>query len=344
MGTKFGDIISAQSISLSDLKGREIAVDAFNTLYQFLSIIRQPDGTPLMDRKGRVTSHLSGLFYRNVNLLEQGILPVYVFDGKSPELKAEEKKRRREVREKAQKAWEKAKEEGRIEDARKAAQASSRLTSEMVDESKKLLTALGIPFIQAPSEGEALAAQMARDRVVWASASQDNDSLLYNCPRMIKNLSVSGRRRVSRAKTFKTISPEIIGLDLNLKLLGITREQLIDIAMLVGTDYNDKVPGVGPKTALKLIKKHDSIEGIIKGEVKKIDFPYEEIRTIFLEPELVEVPSLEWNLPDKDLLTKVLCSEHDFSVNRIHSSLDKLTKKLEELRGESQQSSLSDFF
>ena len=344
MGTKFGDIISAQSISLSDLKGREIAVDAFNTLYQFLSIIRQPDGTPLMDRKGRVTSHLSGLFYRNVNLLEQGILPVYVFDGKSPELKAEEKKRRREVREKAQKAWEKAKEEGRIEDARKAAQASSRLTSEMVDESKKLLTALGIPFIQAPSEGEALAAQMARDRVVWASASQDNDSLLYNCPRMIKNLSVSGRRRVSRAKTFKTISPEIIDLDLNLKLLGITREQLIDIAMLVGTDYNDKVPGVGPKTALKLIKKHDSIEGIIKGEVKKIDFPYEEIRTIFLEPELVEVPSLEWNLPDKDLLTKVLCSEHDFSVNRVHSSLDKLTKKLEELRGESQQSSLSDFF
>ncbi|MCK5240018.1 MAG: flap structure-specific endonuclease, partial [Candidatus Thorarchaeota archaeon] len=163
-------------------------------------------------------------------------------------------------------------------------------------------------------------------------------------PRMIKNLSVSGRRRVSRAKTFKTISPEIIDLDLNLKLLGITREQLIDIAMLVGTDYNDKVPGVGPKTALKLIKKHDSIEGIIKGEVKKIDFPYEEIRTIFLEPELVEVPSLEWNLPDKDLLTKVLCSEHDFSVNRVHSSLDKLTKKLEELRGESQQSSLSDFF
>ncbi len=344
MGTKLGDIVKSQSISLADLKGKEIAVDAFNTLYQFLSIIRQPDGTPLMDRKGRVTSHLSGMFYRNVNLLEQGILPVYVFDGKSPELKDEEKRRRREIRERAKKEWEKAKEEGRIEDARKAAQASSRLTGAMVEESKQLLEALGIPFIQAPSEGEALAAQMARERIVWASASQDNDSLLYNCPRMIKNLSVSGRRRVSRAKTFKTISPELIDLDLNLKLLGISREQLIDIAMLVGTDYNDKVPGVGQKTALKLISKHGSIEAIIKDGVKEIDFPYEEIRAIFLEPEHAEIPSLNWALPDKDKLTEILCSEHDFSVNRVHSSIDNLTLSLEEIRGDSQQSSLTDFF
>lgn len=344
MGTKLGDIIQAQSISLAELRGKKIAVDAFNTLYQFLSSIRQPDGTPLMDRKGRVTSHLSGLFYRNISLLEYGILPVYVFDGESPELKSKEVERRREIRDQAYKEWQQARKEGRIEDARKAGQASSKLTNEMIKESKELLSALGIPHIQAPSEGEALAAQMARDGVVWASASQDNDSLLYNCPRMVKNLSISGRRRVSRAKTFKTISPEVIDLDLNLKLLGVSREQLIDIAMLVGTDYNDKVPKVGPKTALKLIKKHGSIETIIKEEKQEIEFPYEEIRGIFLNPPRVEIAPPEWRNPDLEKLTQMLCSGHDFSVNRVRSSIENLTSKLEDIRGDTQQSSLTDFF
>lgn len=345
MGTKLADIIEAQKISLSDLSGKKIAIDAFNTLYQFLSIIRQPDGTPLMDRKGQVTSHLSGLFYRNINLLEQGILPVYVFDGESPKLKSGEVARRREIRDAAYEEWQVAKKEGRIEDARKAAQASSRLTSAMVDESKLLLSAMGIPHIQAASEGEALAAQMARDGTVWASASQDNDSLLYNCPRMIRNLSISGRRRVSRAKTFKTISPELIDLDLNLKLLGITREQLIDIAMLVGTDYNDKVPRVGQKTALKLVKEHGSLEGIIEDAKYEITFPFEDIRDIFLNPPKDEIGSIDWGRPpDEAEVIRILCSEHDFSINRVKPSLERIAEKLEEFRGASQQSSLSDFF
>ncbi|MDF1538588.1 MAG: flap endonuclease-1 [Candidatus Thorarchaeota archaeon] len=344
MGTKLGDIIQTQSISLAELSGKKIAVDAFNTLYQFLASIRQPDGTPLMDRKGQVTSHLSGIFYRNISLLEHGILPVYVFDGKSPELKAKEVERRREIRETAYTEWQQAKKEGRIEDARKAGQASSRLTKDMIEESKSLLSAMGIPHIQAPSEGEALAAQMAREGIVWASASQDNDSLLYNCPRMIKNLSISGRRRVSRAKTFKTISPEVIDLDLNLKLLGLTREQLIDIAMLIGTDYNDKVPNVGPKTALKLIKKHGCLEVIIKEENKKIEFPYEEIREIFLNSPRIDVSTPEWRNPDLEKLTTMLCSGHDFSVSRVQSSIENLIKKLEDVRGDTQQSSLTDFF
>lgn len=344
MGTKLAEIIEAQKISLSDLSGKKIAIDAFNTLYQFLSTIRQPDGTPLMDSKGRVTSHLSGLFYRNINLLEQGILPVFVFDGESPELKSGEVARRKEIREAAYEEWQVAKEEGRMEDARKAAQASSRLTSEMIEESKRLLDAMGIPHIQASSEGEALAAQMARDGTVWASASQDNDSLLYNCPRMVRNLSISGRRRVSRAKTFKIISPELIDLDFNLKLLGISREQLIDIAMLVGTDYNDKVPKIGQKTALKLVKELGSIEEIIKEGKYEIDFPYEEIRAIFLNPPKDEIKALEWGIPQLDETVKILCSGHDFSVNRVRPSLERVSEKLEEIRGSSQQSTLSDFF
>ncbi len=344
MGTKLAEVFEAETLTLSALSGKDIAVDAFNTIYSFLATIRQPDGTPLSDRHGRVTSHLSGMFYRNVNLLENGIRPVYVFDGVSPDLKADEVQRRREIRDSAYEEWQRAKEEGRIEDARKAAQASSRLTGPMIDETKDLLRALGIPVIQAPSEGEALAAQMAREDLVWASASQDNDSLLYNCPRMIRNLSISGRRRVARSKTYKSIDPELILLDVNLKILGITREQLIDIAILVGTDYNDSVPGIGQKTALKLIKKHGNLEEVEKERGEKFTFPYNEIREIFLNPPTLDLTTPKWTNPNPDDIHKILCDEHDFSRGRVEKSLERLQAALEEIRGSSRQSSLSDFF
>ena len=343
MGTKLADIIEASTLSLKDMSGKRIAIDAFNTIYAFLATIRQPDGTPLMDYQKRVTSHLSGLFYRTANLLESGISPAFVYDGEPPKLKAEEIAKRREIRDAAMKEWKVAKAEGRIEDARKAAQASSKLTTPMIDESKKLLEAMGIPVIQAPSEGEALAAQMAREEYVWASASQDNDSLLYNCPRMIRNLSISGRRRDSRAGSYKTVHPQLIQLDLNLKILEITREQLIDIAILVGTDYNDGVPRVGPKTALKLIKKHGTLEAV-EAEKGKFDFPYNEIREIFLNPPKYELQPLKWTDPQPDKIMEILCEEHNFGVERIQSALKRLDEALEELRGPTEQSTLDDFF
>ncbi len=344
MGTRLGDIIKAEVISLQELSGKAIAVDAFNTLYQFLSTIRQPDGTPLQDRKGRVTSHLSGLFYRNLNLIENGIRLVYVFDGESPTLKSAEQDRRRTIRMAAQKEWERALEEGRIEDARKAASRSSRLSTEMIEESKSLLMAMGIPVVQAPSEGEALAAQMTRSNIVWASASQDNDSLLYDCPRMIRNLSVSGRRKRTGSKSYKIVYPELIDLAVNLRLLGISREQLIDIAILVGTDYNDKVPGIGPKTALKLIKQYGNLETIQKEKGIELDFPVDEIRDIFLKPPRAEIPTLEWRSPSPDRIREILCEEHDFSEGRINAALDRLKTRLEELEESARQSSLTDFF
>lgn len=343
MGTKLGSLVQAETLSLSDLSGREIAVDAFNSIYSFLAIIRQPDGTPLKDRKGRVTSHLSGLFYRNINLLEKGIHPVYVFDGEPPQLKSEEIERRRTVREEARKEWKKAKEEGRIEDARKAAQASSKLTEEMVVDSKELLSALGIPHIQAPSEGEALAAQLVKRDLVWASASQDNDSLLYGCPRMIRNLNISGRRR-SSSGGYITIEPELIDLDLNLRLLEITREQLIDVAILIGTDYNESPVGIGPKTALKLVKKHGSLEMVESETDYDFNFPYEEIRSIFLNPPEVETKSPEWIDPDFEVVRRILCDEHDFSQKRVDSSLERLEASLEKIRDTTRQSALEDFF
>lgn len=172
MGVDLADIIPEESTTLDALSNRTLAVDAYNTLYQFLAIIRQPDGTPLKDRTGRVTSHLSGLLYRTANLVEKGIKLVFVFDGEPPELKEMEIRRRRLVKEEATIRYERALNEGKIQEARTYAQATSQLKDMMVDDAKKLLDTLGVSWIQSPSEGEAQAAFMAARRRVGGCISR----------------------------------------------------------------------------------------------------------------------------------------------------------------------------
>ena len=105
MGVKLKDIVEPKSISFKDLEGRSVSIDAFNTLYQFLSTIRQRDGRPLTDENGNITSHLSGILYRNSSMIEKDIKPIYIFDGKAPELKSETQAKRREVRNEAEKVY-----------------------------------------------------------------------------------------------------------------------------------------------------------------------------------------------------------------------------------------------
>jgi flap endonuclease-1 len=339
MGVDISDIIESREIELQDLKGKIIAIDAYNTLYQFLSIIRQPDGTPLIDRNGRITSHLSGLFYRNVNIMEIGIKPVYVFDGKPPELKGKTLLERIERRERAEREWKEALEAGNIEEARVWSQQSSRLTPEMVEQSKRLLELMGIPWIQAPSEGEAQAAEMARSGKVFASASQDYDSLLFGTPRLVRNLTITGKRKLPRKNVYKEIKPEIIELDNVLKNLSITREQLIDIGILVGTDFNEGVRNVGPKKALKLIKTHGNIENIMKNTDIVVE-NYREIREIFLNPPVTKDYKFDWKDPDVEGIVKFMCDEHDFSRERVMGAID----KLKEFRKVKSQKNLEEWF
>jgi flap endonuclease-1 len=340
LGTALGNIVKAEMITFDDLAGHDIAIDAFNSIYAFLAIIRQPDGKPLVDHMGRITSHLSGILYRNIRLLEYEIRPVYVFDGESPKLKTNEIERRREVREAAHQEWQTALKEGRTEDAYKAAQASTRINTAIIKESKELLEVMGIPVIQAPSEGEALAAQMAQEGLVWASASQDNDSLLYGTPRMIRNLV---GRRTPRSKSSKTIPVELIDLEENLLMLGITRKQLIDLAILIGTDYNTKVKGIGPKMALKLINKHGSLEEIEKEQDRNFDFPYRQIREIFLKPPKARTEKPVISSPHAEEVRHILCTEHDFNPARVERALERLESAVNRLDS-AKQSSLTDFF
>jgi flap endonuclease-1 len=255
MGVNLRDLVPKVNVDLKDLSGKSIAIDAYNALYQFLAIIRQPDGTPLMDHTGKVTSHLSGLFYRTCNLLELGIKPIYVFDGIPPTLKEIEIKRRTRIKDEATKKYEKALRERKTDEARMYAQMTSRLKDYMTDDSKRLLKTMGVPWIQAPSEGEAQAAHVVKNGDADFCASQDYDSLLFGAPRLLRNVTISGRRKLPRKKVYIEVIPEVIDLERVLKELSITHEQLIDIGILVGTDFNpDGVKGVGVKTGLKLIK------------------------------------------------------------------------------------------
>jgi flap endonuclease-1 len=339
MGVNISDIVLSKKKSLKDFKGKIVAIDAYNTLYQFLSIIRQPDGTPLKDSKDRVTSHLTGLLYRNANLLEVGIKPIFVFDGKPHELKKRTIEGRRFIREKARKEWKLALKEGDMERARSKAQQSSRLTPEMVSDSKTLLSHLGIPHVQAKGEGEAQASYMALKGDVWAAGSQDFDSLLCGAPLLIRNITITGRRKLPRKNVYIRIEPEIIALEENLNSLSITREQLVDIGILVGTDFNEGIKGVGPKTALKLIKKHKTLEEVIKIKGWRIA-DYREIRSIFLEPDNVDDYDLSWKAVNAQEVKRFLCDEHDFSEDRV----EKAIKKMSEAKKADEQKSLDGWF
>jgi len=323
VGVDLSDLVNATPRTLEDLRGRSIAIDAFNTLYQFLSIIRQPDGTPLMDRQGRVTSHLSGIVYRTTNLLAVGIQPAFVFDGRPPALKGRTIEARGEVKRKAEREWQDALEKGDLPRARTKAMQTSRLTGEMVEQSKRLLGLLGVPWVQAPSEGEAQAAHMARRGDAWAAASQDYDAFLFGAPILVRNLALSGRRKLPRKDVYVDVVPEQLVLDVTLTALGLTRDQLVDVGILMGTDFNKGVHGVGPKKALALVKAHRSLEGALRELGASIE-DAERIREIFLRPEVADEYELAWREPDVEGATRMLVDEHDFSAERIEGALRKV--------------------
>ncbi|MBS7611703.1 flap endonuclease-1 [Candidatus Bathyarchaeota archaeon] len=334
MGIDLGDLVVKTPLTFEQLSGKSIAIDAYNTLYQFLAIIRGPSGEPLKDRAGRITSHLSGLLYRSCALMSYGIRLVYVFDGKPPTEKEMEIKRRMKIKEEAAVRYEEALKVGDFETARKYAQATAVLKDEMVGDAKKLISLLGIPWVQAPSEGEAQASHMAFKGHVWAVASQDHDCLLFGAPRLVRNIAVTGRRKLPGRKLYVELQPELIELEKVLKANMLTREQLIDIAILIGTDYNpDGVKGVGPKKGLKLIKEYGSLKALLNEQViDSSSFPVdpEIIKKKFLNPDVTSDYELVWEEPKVSEVLKFLCYERDFSESRVKNALDQAIKAFKE--------------
>lgn len=323
MGVAFRDILNdyKEPVSWESLAGIA-ALDAHNAIYQFLSIIRQPDGTPLMDGEGRVTSHLSGILFRSASFMEKGIRTVWVFDGTPPDIKQETIRERRAVREQAGEKWQEALARGDTEEAYKHARSSSRIDDEVLRTSRELLDLLGIPCIQAPSEGEAQAAHLVQRRECQYVVSQDYDTLLFGAPILARNLTVSGKRKI-RGRSI-SVSPERIMLPAVLKGLCLTREDLIQVAILVGTDFNTGIRGVGAKTALKIVQNGGFEQAI---EEKSPDTEWETIEDFFLHPPVTDDYHLEWKSPDREGILRMLCDRFDFSHDRIQRALDGMNAK-----------------
>jgi len=337
MGVNLREIIPRKEIKFEALEGKKIAIDFSNNAYQFLSSIRQPDGTPLMDSKGRITSHLMGIWTRFTNLMQRNIQLAIVLDGKAPILKIKEQEQRAHRKELAEEKLKQAQEDEDITSMAKYAKQTTRLSREMVAEAQELMEAMGLPVIQAPSESDAQIAYMCQQGDVYAAATSDADVLMHGCPRVITNLTLSQRRKLPNGNYVK-ITPEIIELPEVLRSLDITQDQLIAIAVLVGTDYHPGIHRVGPKTALKLVKKNDSMEQLFR-EVEA-DFDWKEIMELFKKMPVTKEYNLEWGKPDVDKIKEILVDRHEFSPERVDMTLEKLqstTKKKE-------QKGLGDFF
>jgi len=329
MGLNIREIIPRKEIKVSELNGKTVCVDAFNVLYQFLSSVRQIDGTPLMDKKQRITSHLSGIFYRNISMLSDGMKLVYVFDGEAPALKAKTHKKRKEGRDVAEQKYAEAKQEEDFSKMKRYGSQLLRLNDEMIQESKELLEAMGIQVIQAPSEGEAEAAYLAKKEDVYASVSQDYDSLLFGAPKLIRNLTLARKRKTYSG--YVEVHIEMIELEKVLNSLEINLDQLICLGILVGTDYNPKgIPGIGQKRALELVKQFKQPVMIFKEVEHRIQalpeedrFNWQDIFELFHQHDSKDV---DIKLPkvDEEKIKKILVEEHDFSEDRVNKQIEKL--------------------
>jgi flap endonuclease-1 len=346
MGLNIREIIPRRELEMSELKGKVLCVDAFNALYQFLSSVRQADGTPLMDSKKRVTSHLSGIFYRNISLLEDGMKLVYVFDGEPPELKLRTHERRGEARDMARERYEKARSEEDTEAMKRYSSQLIRLNDEMIRESKELLEAMGIGVIQAPGEGEAEAAYLARIKEeVYGSVSQDYDSLLFGAPNLVRNLTLARRRKTFSG--YVEVKPEIIELSKVLNLLEINLDQLICLGIMVGTDYNPKgIAGIGQKRALQIVKRYkqpvlmfNALEEQMMSMPEEDRFDWKEIFELFHKPKVRNF-AIKFPEMDEDRIRKILVNEHDFSEERVEKQLE----RLHEVKEQSKQKNLGKWF
>jgi flap endonuclease-1 len=341
LGVAISKLLQGKPLEISELAHKTLAVDAYNMLYQFLTTIRMRDGTPLKNSKGQATSHLVGLFSRTTNLLEHGIKLVFVFDGKTPLLKGAERDRRRALKEEATRLHQQAITDEDVEGMRKYAGRTAVLTSAMVAEAKELLEALGIPWVQAPAEAEAQAALMVRREDAYAVASQDLDALLFGAPRMVKNLSITGKRRRPSSNIYYNINPELITLAAELEQLGLSQDQLIALGMLVGTDFNPGgVKGLGPKKSLTLVKEHqEDFEALFKSAnwAEHNELEWTTIYDVIKQMPVTEDYSIEFANPQPEKLHSLLVDRFEFSNERVENALERL-------RSSRTQKGLSDFF
>lgn len=355
MGTQIGKLLTKCRVKIeySDLHGKRIGIDAYNMIYAFLAPIRyrQTGGGFLTDADGNVTSHLSGLFYRMTNLLPYNIRPVFIFDGKPPVFKEKEIEIRKGRKEEAVLKREEALAKGDLESAMKFAAVTSKITPQIIDDSKRLIEYFGIPSLQAASEAEAQGAYMVQKGILDAMASQDYDSFLFGSPEVIRNLTVTRRRVATKQGSFE-LTPEKVNFKALLEELQLdNRDQLIMLGLLVGTDYNPGgIKGIGPKTALKLIHKYRTPNSLLeyldsKYSINEV-FPHPPTGLLdyFRSPEVEEDIKFTFRKLQISKIKEFLVEERDFNNERIERQLERMVSKIRKIKQKTDQLALDKFF
>jgi len=344
MGVALTELLVKHDILLDQLKGKVLAVDSPQWLYQFISNIRQRDGALLMDSKGEVTSHLMGLLTRVSNLLHQDIKLVFVFDGEPPLLKKKVLQERRRIKEEAEKKYQEALKMEDTQAIKKYSSMTSKLTKEMIEEAKGLIRAFGLPVVEAPCEAEGQAAYMTRKGDAFAISTTDADALLFGATQIVRNLNMAGKKKKINTLSFETIVPDLIKLDENLIQLGLSQDQLIALAMLVGTDYNPKgIRGIGPKNALKMVRQHGNDFNELFSQVKwseSFEYPWQEVFELIKNTKITQEYALEWKPIDIEAIYRILVDKHEFSTERVNSSI----KTVQQEQKTKAQKGLGDFF
>jgi flap endonuclease-1 len=209
----------------------------------------------------------------------------------------------------------------------------------MIAESKLLLEAMGLPVVQAPGDGEAQAAMMVQKGLAYATASQDYDALMFGSPKLVRNISITGRRKVPRQNRYIMVEPEEIDLKETLEANGIDRAGLIFIGLMTGTDFNDGVRGIGPKKGLKIAREVESLDELMAFLEEKHDYQFEvdieQVFNLFLDPPYSPIDKLKWADVDEGRIKEILVQQHDFSEDRVEKTLSDLSKITKERAAQS---------
>jgi len=268
------DLAVIEAVSFGDLSG-VVAVDAHNWLYRYLTTtVKFTDSRAYTTAEGEEVANLIGVVQGLPKFFEHDLTPVFVFDGAVTDLKSDEVERRREQRERYEDDLEEAREAGDEVAIARLDSRTQRLTDTIVETTRGLLEHLDVPVVDAPAEGEAQAAYMARRGQVDYAGSEDYDTLLFGAPLTLRQLTSSG-------------DPELMDFEATLDELDLTWEQLVDVAILCGTDFNEGIDGVGPKTAVDLLHDHGDLWGVFEAEGYHVEGA-DRIRSLFLEPAVVD--------------------------------------------------------
>uniref|UniRef100_G3PT40 Zgc:110269 n=1 Tax=Gasterosteus aculeatus TaxID=69293 RepID=G3PT40_GASAC len=290
----------------------------------------------LSNIKGSTSSPLTGLFFRTLTFLEHDIKPVFVFDGKPPKEKAAVCNKLPPVLIEVPVFLLQLEKRAHAAGWRSANRTGAGTTSSQTTDCLQLLKLLGVPVVQAPGDAEALCAWLVKQGTADAVASEDMDTLPFGGNILIRQLNAKK-------------DSEVVEYSLNklLEKLQISHEEFVDLCILLGCDYCDKIAGLGPRRALTLIQKHRTIENVVLHVNRKTHpvpqfWGYKEARKIFLDAPQTEAPELSWTEPDEEALVGFLCHVKRVKEDRVRSRMENFRQTREQ--GRSRQTRMEDFF